>query len=167
MILARYPQLAGSSIYTVAILSDEGTVNAFLARNPSSATAKGGPLGWDALTYLCFSRYLTLDRTRSDGFFSTARALLDAGASPNTGWVEMIDHPNPRPVLETVIYGAAGVAQHAGLTRLLLERRADPNDEENAYHVIETYDNTVLKILLESGKFNERSLGIALVRKRD
>ena len=167
MILARYPRVATSSIYTASILADDVTVRAFLARDCSSATAKGGLLGWDALTYLCFSRYLRLDRTRSDAFVSTARALLDAGASPNTGWVEMIDHPNPRPLLESVIYGAAGIAQHPGLTRLLLERGGDPNDEETAYHVIETYDNTVLKILLESGKWNERSLGVALLRKCD
>src|SRR5690242_148976 len=167
MILARYPHVAASSIYTAAILADEATVRAFLGRDPSSATAKGGPLGWDALTYLCFSRYLRLDRARSEAFVRTARALLDTGASPNTGWIEMIDHPNPRPVLEAAIYGAAGVAQHAGITRLLLERGADPNDEETAYHVIETYENDVLKILLESGKFNQRSLAVALLRKCD
>jgi ankyrin repeat protein len=50
---------------------------------------------------------------------------------------------------------------------LLLERGADPTDEETAYHVIETYDNTVLKVLLESGKFDERSLVTALLRKCD
>ncbi|MBV9405936.1 MAG: ankyrin repeat domain-containing protein [Acidobacteriaceae bacterium] len=167
MILTRYPHVAASSIYTAAILADEASVRAFLARDASSATAKGRPLGCDALTYLCFSRYLRLDRARSEAFVRTARALLDAGASPNTGWIEIIDHPNPRPVLEAAIYGAAGVAQHAGLTRLLLERGADPNDEETAYHVIETYDNTVLKILLESGKLNEVSLSTALLRKCD
>ena len=62
----------------------------------------------------------------------------------------MIDHPNPRPVVEAAIYGAAGIAQHAGLTRLLLDRGADPNDEETPYHVAETRDNTVLKILLKA-----------------
>jgi ankyrin repeat protein len=167
MILALHPQVAASSIYTAAILADEATVSAFLARDPGSATAKGGPLGWDALTHLCFSRYLRLDRTRSDAFVNTARALLDAGASANTGWIEMIDHPNPRPIVEAAIYGAAAIAQHAGLTRLLLEHGADPNDEETAYHVIETDDNVILKILLESGKWNERSLATALLRKCD
>src|SRR5690242_4258172 len=124
MILARYPHVAASSIYAAAILADEATVRAFLMRDPASATAKGGPLGWDALTHLCFSRYLRLDRTRSDAFVHTARTLLDAGASANTGWIEMIDHPNPRPVLEAAIYGAAAIGQNAGLTRLLLERGA-------------------------------------------
>lgn len=79
----------------------------------------------------------------------------------------MIDHPNPRPVLEAAIYGAAGIAQHAELTRLLLDRGADPNDEETAYHVAETRDNTVLKVLLESRKLNERSVNTLLLRKCD
>ncbi len=166
-ILARYPHVAASGIYTAAILADENAVRTLLARDPPSATVKGGPRCWDALTYLCFSRYLRLDRQRSDAFVRTARALLDAGASANTGWIEMIDYPNPRPVLEAAIYGAAGIAQHAGLTRLLLEHGADPNDEETPYHVIETRDNTVLKILLESGKLNMRSMSTLLLRKCD
>ena len=166
-ILARYPDAAASSIYTAAVIADEAAVRDFLARDPANSTAKGGPRGWDALTYLCFSRYLRLDRARSDAFVRTARALLDAGASANTGWIEMIDHPNPRPVIEAAIYGAAGIAQHAELTRLLLDRGADPNDEETPYHVIETRDNTVLKVLLESDKFNALSLSTLLLRKCD
>jgi ankyrin repeat protein len=159
--------VAAGSIYAAALVADEATVRTFLARDPASATERGGPRSWDALTHLCFSRYLRLDRTRSDAFIRTAHALLDAGANPNTGWIEMIDHPNARPIFEAVIYGAAAIAQHADLTRLLLERGADPNDEETAYHVVETRDNTVLKILLESGKLNERSVGTVLLRKCD
>jgi ankyrin repeat protein len=167
MILDRHPYVATSSIYAAALLADEATVRMYLARDPASATMKGGARGWDALTHLCFSRYLRLDRARSDGFVRTARALLDAGASANTGWIEMIDHPNPRPVFEAAIYGAAGIAQQPSLTQLLLERGADPNDEETPYHIIETRDNTVLKVLLKSGKLNERSMGTLLRRKCD
>ena len=167
MILERYPQVAADSIHTAAILADESSVHGFLARDLKSATATGGPYGWDALTHLCFSRYLRVDKTRSEAFVRTARALLDAGSSAKTGWYEMIDHPNPRPTFESAIYGAAGIAQHADLTRLLLERGADPNDEETPYHVPETYDNSVLKILLESGKLNQISLNTILVRKAD
>src|SRR5579875_783176 len=167
MILSRYPHVAGANIYTAAILADERRVRDFLSRDPNSATAKGGPHGWDALTHLCFSRYLRIDRSRSKAFVRTARALLDAGASANTGWFEMIDHPTPRPTFESVIYGAAGIAQNPELTRLLLEYGADPNDEETAYHVAEGYDNAVTKILLESGRFNDQSLACVLVRKCD
>jgi len=167
LILSRYPQVAKSNIYTAAILADEAAVRQILASRPAAATAAGGPHHWDALSYLCFSRYLRLDKARSEAFVRTARALLDAGASARTGWVEMIDHPTPRATFESAIYGAAGIARHPELTRLLLERGADPNDEETPYHVPEGYDNTITQILLESGRLNQRSLAWMLVRKAD
>jgi len=119
-ILARHPEVAGSSVHTAAILGDEAAVRGFLACDRATATTTGGPYGWDALTHLCFSRYLRLDAARSEAFVRTARALLDAGASANTGWYETSDHPHPRPLFESAIYGAAGVARHPELTRLLL-----------------------------------------------
>jgi ankyrin repeat protein len=167
LILARYPHVARVNIHTAAIRADEEAVWNFLASNAASATSTGGPHGWDALTHLCFSRYLRIDRARSAAFVRTARALLDAGASATTGWYEMIDHPNPRPVLESAIYGAAGIAQHEGLTRLLLEYGADPNDEETPYHAAEGYDLAVLRALLESGKLNSTSMTTLLLRKGD
>ncbi len=148
------------------MIADEATVGECLARDSSLASAKGGPFGWDALTYLCFSRYLRLDAMRSDAFVRTARILLDAGANANTGWYETIDTP-PRQILESAIYGAAGVAQHAGVTRLLLERGADPNDEETPYHVAETWNNDVLRILLNSNRLNTDSMTTLLLRKAD
>ncbi len=166
-ILTNHPHVAMKSIYAAALLGDEAAVRSFLTKDPASATAKGGLRIWDPLTYLCFSRFLRLDRERGDAFVATARALLDAGASANTGWTELIDFPNPRPVPETAIYGAAGVAHHPGLTRLLLERGADPNDEETPYHVPETDDNTVLRILLLSGKLTPKSISTLLLRKCD
>jgi ankyrin repeat protein len=164
-ILTQHPDVATSSIYTAAVLGDEASVRRFLGSDPGLATATGGPHGWDALTHLCFSRYLRLDASRSDAFVRTARALLDAGASANTGWQEP-DH-QPEPTFETAIYGAAGIARHVELTKLLLERGADPNDDETPYHVPETYDNAVLTVLLDSGKLNTESLGCLLLRKTD
>jgi ankyrin repeat protein len=164
-ILAAYPEVASSDIYTAAILGDDAAVRRFLALDAGNGTAKGGPHGWDALTHLCFSRYLRLDRARSDGFVQAAEALLNAGASANTGFFEK--NHQPQPEFESVLYGAAGVAHHAGLTRLLLERGADPNDGEVAYHSPEDNDNGALKILVESGKLNADSLATMLLRKAD
>ena len=164
-ILATHPDLAGSDIHVAAILGDEAGVRRFLTLDPASASAKGGPRDWDPLTHLCFSRYLRLDRDRSDGFVGAARALLDAGASANTGWWEK--NHQPRPVWESALYGAAGVAHHPGLTRLLLERGADPNDEETPYHAPEGWDNGALQVLLESGRFTADSLSTMLLRKAD
>ena len=164
-ILAAHPEVALGNIHAAAILGDDVAVRRFLALDPGSATAKGGPHAWDALTYLCFSKYLRLDRARSEGFVRSAKALLDAGADPNGGWFEK-DH-QPEPIKECVLYGAAGVAHHAELTRLLLEYGADPNDGETPYHTPESYDNAALKVLVESGKLNDDNLAMILIRKAD
>lgn len=164
-ILAAHPEVAHAGIHAAAILGDDGGVRRFLAADASSATAKGGPRGWDALTHLCFSRYLRLDPARSDGFVRAARALLDADASANTGWFAN-DH-QPRPEWEPALYGAAGIAHHAGLTRLLLARGADPNDGEVAYHAPEGFDNAAMQALVESGRLTQDSLTTMLIRKLD
>lgn len=166
-ILARYPQVSGANIYVAAALADESAVLAFLARDAALAAATGGPYGWDALCHLCFSRYLRLDASRSDAFVATARALLDAGVSPNTGWYEKPWREGDPEVWESALYGAAGVAHHPALTQLLLDRGADPNDGETPYHVPEGYDNTVLEILLKSGKVDEKGKSWILARKAD
>ncbi|MEA2762711.1 MAG: hypothetical protein QOD47_1995 [Gemmatimonadaceae bacterium] len=164
-ILAQHPEVAISSIHSAAILGDDETVRRFLDRDRAAAVNKGGPRGWDPLTHLCFSRYLRLDRDRSSGFVKAATALLDAGASATTGWYETSHQPKAE--WESALYGAAGVARHPELTRLLLERGADPNDEETPYHAPETWDNAALKVLVESGKLTDDSLTTILLRKTD
>jgi ankyrin repeat protein len=157
------PDVVGRDVHTAAILGDDEGVRGFLARDPANATATSAPYGGDALNYLCLSKYLRLDPARSDGFVRAATALLDAGADPNTGfWTT-----GPHPERETALYGAAGVAHHAGLTRLLLERGADPNDVEAVYHSPETYDNAAMQALVETGRVSPEHLTLMLIRKHD
>ncbi|MEO7652765.1 MAG: ankyrin repeat domain-containing protein, partial [Bryobacteraceae bacterium] len=49
----------------------------------------------------------------------------------------------------------------------LLERGADPNDEETPYHAPETHDNRALQVLVESGKLSDDNLAAMLLRKAD
>ena len=150
-------------IYEAAEAGDAESVRRILAADPPSATAKDGRRGWDALTCLCFSEELRKDR--ADGFVLAAEALLDAGASANTGYYD--ESHRPEPAWESALYGAAGVAHHARLTRLLLERGADPNDDEVPYHAPEGYDNEALQTLVESGRLTQDSLATMLLRKHD
>jgi ankyrin repeat protein len=95
----------------------------------------------------------------------SAEALLDAGASANAGFYSQ-EH-RPEPTFESVLYGAAGIAHHAELTRLLLERGANPNDAEVPYHAPEGYDSEALKVLVTSRKLHTESLATILLRKVD
>ncbi|MBT3266251.1 ankryin [Candidatus Poribacteria bacterium] len=164
-LLTNHPEIASSGIYTAAALGDAAAVRQSLADDPALATAKGGPRGWDPLTYLCFSHYLRLDAARSDGFIDTARVLIVGGADPNTGFFD--DDHLPEPTLESVMYGAAGVANHAGVTRLLLEAGADPNDRETPYHAPEHADSAAMMALVESGKVDAWGMSTMLLRKLD
>jgi ankyrin repeat protein len=162
-ILASHPELAGSDIHIAAVLGDDEKVRSFLALDPGNATATSAPYGGDALVYLCLSKYLRLDKTRTEAFLKAASALLEAGADPNTGfWTK-----EPYPEFETALYGAAGVAHNAELTGLLLSYGADPNDGEAVYHSPETWDNGAMKVLVESGKLTDENLVMMLIRKHD
>jgi len=162
-ILAADPKIAQNSIHVAAILGDDAEVRRLIAADPRNVTRKEAPYDGDALVYLCLSKYLRLDKTRSEAFLRAATALLDAGADPNTGFTAKDEYGD----FETALYGAAGVAHHAELTRLLLERGADPNEVETPYHVPESYDNAALKVLVESSKLNADSLTTMLLRKAD
>lgn len=162
-LLASHPSIAESNIYTAALLGNDAVVRRFLDQDPGLATAKGGPLRWDALTHLCFSRYLRLHPSRS--FVDAAEALIKGGADVNTGFFDGTHTPHEE--WESALYGAAGVAFNPDITKLLLDNGADPNDNEVPYHSPETYDNRALRLLLDSGKLTADSLAMMLVRKAD
>ena len=162
-ILAAHPEVAGSGIHAAAVLGDDSSIRRLLATNAGLAVTKGGPHNWDPLTYLAFSRYLKLDRARSDGFVRAATALLEAGADPNGGWFE--GEHQPKPVWESVLYGVAGIAPRAPHAPPARARR-QPNDDETPYHTPEGYDNDALKVLVESGQLTDDNLVTMLIRKR-
>ncbi len=164
-LLAAHPELAALDIHTAAVVGNDARVHELLAHDASLATATSAPYGWDALTHLCFSRFLRFDGARTDAFVRTATALLDAGASANTGFQD--DEHSPHATFESALYGAAGVAHNAALTKLLLSRGANPNDDEVPYHAPESYDLGAFRALLESRLMTADSLTTMLLRKSD
>jgi len=161
--LSLHPELASCDIHTAAITGNVEAVRRFLDEDPLNATAVSEPYGGTALVYMCMSRYLRLDKSKNDNFLRIATLLLEAGTDPNTGfWTE-----GQYPEFETALYGAAGIAHHAELTKLLLEHGADPNDGEAVYHSPETDDNDAMKLLVETGKLAPENISLMLIRKHD
>jgi ankyrin repeat protein len=163
-ILAAHPGLEEQDLYAAAVHGESQVVARLLEQDPSGAAAPGGPNGWDALTYVCFSQYLRL--RPADGFVRIAEALLDGGADPNTGYFD--EAHLPAPTFESALYGAAGVAHHAELTRLLLARGADPNlGGEVGYHSPEGFDSGAMEAVVLSGRLSSSGLTTMLHRKLD
>jgi ankyrin repeat protein len=160
-ILAAHPELKSADIHLAAIVGDDEAVRSFIAADPSAAQSKSGPKNVEPLVHLCFSVYLR-DRSRSVAFVRAASALLDAGADINAKF-----HDPEYDDWESLVYGAAGVHFNPDVTRLLLERGADPNDNEVPYHSVEGPDNEAFKVLIDSGRMNEESLNMMLLRKTD
>lgn len=161
--LSAHPEIATCDIHTACITGDVAAVKQFLAEDPKNATAVSEPYGANALVHLCFSKYLQNKKDKNPDFIAAATALLDAGADPNSGFMA----EGPYPGFESALYGAAGVAHDVNLTKLLLERGAEPNDEEAVYHSPETYENDAMKALVETGKLIKENLSVMLIRKLD
>ncbi|MBO9201603.1 MULTISPECIES: ankyrin repeat domain-containing protein [Niastella] len=161
--LSAHPEIATCDIHTAAITGNVALVRDWLLDNAGNATAVSEPYGGNALTYLCLSKYLRLNKAKSHDFIDAATALLDAGADPNAGFMTS----GPYPEFETPLYGAAGVAHHAPLTKLLLDRGAEPNDIEAVYHSPETCENDAMQLLVETGRLTSENLAMMLIRKLD
>jgi ankyrin repeat protein len=162
-LLLDNPGLATANIFTAAVTGNFQAVQKFLADDPGNAKATAEPYGGTALIYLCLSKYLRLQNHLSDNFLRAASALLEAGADANAGFWTRGEFPE----FESALYGAAGVAHHEALTKLLLQYGADPNDGEVVYHSPETHDPAILRLLVETGKLTRESLLLMLIRKHD
>lgn len=103
-----------------------------------------GPQEMLPLEYVAYSRVHQGDPSRYEGLLECARYLLDQGADPNASH----DYQGaPIPVL----YGASSESGHVGITRLLLERGAEPNDGESVFHATQYNRREVLDVLVEFG----------------
>ncbi len=152
LILEGQPDLVVGDFYAALIAGEIDAVERFLNRDPGLAVRTGGPHDWQFLLHVCFSRFLQHDESRSDSFVSIVRMLLAAGSDPNAYFM-VNDDPNAR---QTCLYGAAGIAKHPAITKLLLDAGADPNDgapglgPESLYHAAEHQDVRCLQLILDA-----------------
>ncbi len=154
-LLVEHPDLVSTSIWAAAAAADPDAVRRHLARDPSLARGAGGPHRWEPLLYLCYSR-VPLGRSE-DEVLDAARALLDAGADPDAGYLwRGLSTPF------TAITGAFGEGEqgpgrqprHAydvALATLLLERGAEANDGQSLYNRMFTPGIEHLEVLFRFG----------------
>jgi ankyrin repeat protein len=119
--LARDPWIASHDVRTAVVLGDAARVREMLARDPGLVTRPDDRTGWTALHAACASRWHRLDPARAGGLIEVARLLLDAGADPAAR------PAGPGRQWTPLLCAVAGAA-NPGITRLLLEHGARPDD---------------------------------------
>jgi len=159
----EHPSLAASSLACAAIFGDLDAIKNHIACDTTAVSAPVGRMGATPLVLLCMSKYLRFNPERSPAFNAVAQALFEAGADANEGfWAG----DNPRE-FESALYGAAAIVRDPALTKQLLDRGANANDEEVTYHTPEGYDLRTLQIMVKHGSLSAESLATMLLRKID
>ncbi|HTZ94569.1 MAG TPA: ankyrin repeat domain-containing protein [Streptosporangiaceae bacterium] len=149
-VLAAHPGLTRSSIHVTAAAADEASVRAQLAAEPALACHEGGPYGWVPLLYLASARHDP--RISAEATLGTARALLEHGADPNTGY--LWHGLYPPYTAATCALGSHDEDEHPhafALAELLLTAGADANDGQLLYNRQFGRDDRHLVLLLEHG----------------
>jgi Ankyrin repeats (many copies) len=149
-VLAAQPELITMSIHVAAAAADEPAVRAHLAADPALAGREGGPYGWEPLLYLASARHDP--RISEEATLGTARALLQHGADPNTGYLWHALYP-PYTAL-TCALGSHDEDEHRhgfALAELLLTAGADANDSQALYNRQFGDDDRHLELLFAHG----------------
>ena len=152
--LEHTPELARHSFITAVVCGDLAAVERSLAERPSLAKEKPlgdthrggvggsgdryyhklGPKGWDPLLFLTHTR-LRLPAVEQNAV-AIARLLLDHGADPNAHF--MAGDSRYTPLVGVIGEGEEDRPPHQRrdeLTRLLLERGAEPYDTQVNYNI--------------------------------
>ncbi|WP_306223515.1 ankyrin repeat domain-containing protein [Bosea beijingensis] len=144
--LEAEPGLALGPPWLACLTGDAGRLAAALDSDPDFASRPAGPYAMPPLALVANSQ-LIWEPAFASRLLASARLLIDRGADVDGRWTDPRYPDNPLSVL----YGAAGRTHHPGMTQLLLEAGADPNDNESLYHAMESSDPACARLLLEAG----------------
>ena len=145
-ILERDPAIARANVLTAAVCGDLDELRRILDERPEAVTEIGGPRRWPPILYVCSSR-LSLP-TVVDRSVDALRLLLDRGADPNAFYLG-----GNADIHYTALTCVLGRGEEIGpmhprareMAALLLERGADPHDNQVLYNVFA--DNTSRHLL--------------------
>src|SRR4051812_6019461 len=172
------PRLTVFDLYTACVTGEVVAFGKHLDKDPDAARHKGGPLDWQPILYCCYSRFMRTDPTRVKDIVEIVKLLLAVHADPNSHF--FVDEDGHQ-VIQTPLFGAAGIANNPDLTKLLLDAGADPNDlmgdpgesdgpqtlgSEALYHSCEFADTACLKLILDA-KPHSRRVSYCLGRALD
>ncbi|KMW59842.1 ankrin repeat protein [Candidatus Rhodobacter oscarellae] len=143
-LLSETPDLGRDNFGLACAVYDIEHVTAVLGRDPDAATRAIGVRR--PMCHLAFSQHLHGQGSESD-MLAVANALAEHGASANDFYNYNDQDNSPLSVL----YGAIGHSNNMALGRWLLERGADPNDNESLYHATELGHHEGLRMLLDHG----------------
>ncbi len=139
------PSIGRADIFTAAVTGEADRVAGLLADDPARALEIDDERGWPPLLYVCYTHWHRIDPRRAPGTAAVARLLLDAGASPSTN-----NGGRPGYDYRSALHGAVN-ANNPGITRLLLERGADPDDRVSLTGAADWRDHECLRLLLDHG----------------
>jgi len=160
------------SIAAVIVAGDVEALREVVRTSPEVVNSTQAPKNVPALCYACRSR-LVGDSEFEGGIVAAVDLLLKSGADPNSfSWSEW----GGEKWRETALYGAAGVLNHAGLTKLLIDAGADPNDNaiengsyrgESLYHSCDHPGHNECLHLILDAKPDQVALDFCIIRKLD
>jgi ankyrin repeat protein len=175
LLLAQHPEIAHDSFQTAIVCGDLAEVERILRERPQAATEKGtkpgydraragefedifrdaGPINWDPLLYLSFTR-LSLPAA-NDNAVAIATLLLDHGANPNAYF--KAGDSFYTPLVGVIGEGEESRPPHPRrneLVQLLLERGANAYDQQVIYN---THFNGDVQWFLEMAYANALKTG--------
>lgn len=141
------PSLADGHAGLQAALYDAKALSLILENDPGAATRRIA--GRSPILFLTFSRFWRMRPEVAGDAIAVAGMLMECGADIDDGMPA--DPGDPDGHRLSALYGALGHSGHVKLARYLLERGANPDDNESFYHACELGHLDGVRLMMEFG----------------